>query len=87
MYTDTHTFCIFSIGLIYDSAKMLLLFILKESGGVQSEALTLGMELRKWVGNSPSDTKLHNILIWKDPLAYQILAYSKPNPFGHCFHF
>lgn len=47
MYTDTHTFCIFSIGLSYDSAKMLLLFILKESGGVQSEALTLGMELRK----------------------------------------
>lgn len=47
MYTDTHTFCIFSIGLIYDSAKMLLLFILTERGGVKSEAVTLGVELRK----------------------------------------
>lgn len=37
-----HTFCVFSIGLIYDSAKMLLLFILKESGGMQNEAVTLG---------------------------------------------
>lgn len=41
------------------SAKMFLLF--KKGGGVQNETVTWGVELRKWIESSSSDTKLHKM--------------------------